>query len=189
MSTDVQEAARVSKDAFRNPLWEPIAKKIRYLMHNQSLTVQQVAERIGVTAEHLKYVVDGISKPTRHILEKLCAAFNVKLDFFGKDLQTLLAEEPPADEESADPRSPAQAHAADRHKRKPGSAGQGAALKKGSATAKAARNAKRKKRKFDLAELAVHHQALLECLLEMKSIGAEKYAAKVAEVRRRLGLD
>ena len=53
---------------------------------------------------------------------------------------------------------------------------------------KAKANAKNPKRKFDLAELATHYQAVLEILIEKKLITSDDYEAKLSQVRDRSGL-
>ena len=35
--------------------WEGIAKKIRFLLQNESITLDEMAHRIGVPREHLSY--------------------------------------------------------------------------------------------------------------------------------------
>ena len=160
---------------------DAVAKKIRFLMRTETMTISQMADRIGVTPEHLKYVVDGVSTPTVHLLEKVCATFNVKLDFFGKGIAQQLKESAvgpsmskPAPSSSPLPFTP------DAKKRKAQPIGVIPETKEESKP--------EKKRNFDLAELAAHHQALLECLMELKILPPERYMQKLADVRERSGL-
>lgn len=166
---------------------ETVAKKIRFLMHNRSVTIPQMADRIGVTPDHLRYIVDGISKPTRHLIEKICAAFNVKPDFFGKDLLATLGGEPDEPRGASEPRrTPPLPFTPEGQRRKAIPIGVLPAASEGKGAPGA--GSEKKKRKFDLAELAAHHQALLEVLIEKRVIKSDDYSKKLEDVRKRAGL-
>jgi transcriptional regulator with XRE-family HTH domain len=145
-------------------VFEAIGKKIRFLLHNQAVTAARLSSEIGVTKDYLKDVLGGRAKPTRHLLNKVCAFFNVKSDFFGAEVNDILWEDPEDDSEDGGDFDFESAS---------GSGGK----------------SKRRKRKFDLAELAAHHQALLECLVEKRVIDSASYNKKVEDVRRRTKLE
>ena len=161
---------------------ERIAKKIRFLLHNEALTVNNVAGRLGVPKEFLRDIVDAKARPTRHIMQKLCMFFEVKPEFFGEGIQELLWDDPEAgDDEMAGLEAAVQAQKA--------GVDQPANASSTGGPGKTPESPKKRRRKFDLAELAAHHQALLECLLDKKLIDREEYIAKVDDVRRRANLD
>jgi transcriptional regulator with XRE-family HTH domain len=162
---------------------ERVAKKIRFLMRTESMTLDQMAGRVGVPPEHIRYVMDGVSPPTRHLLEKFCAAFHVHLDFFGKDIERQLAQPPSAAPTASGKPTPPLPFTPATQKRKAIPIGVLPAEK----TTGQGGDAK-PKRKFDLAELAIHHQALLETLIEKKIISREAYQERVDSVRKRAGL-
>ena len=149
---------------------ETIAKKIRFLLHNNSTTIEELSSRIGVTRENLRYVLDGLSWPTKHLLEKLCAAFDVRMDYFGANIEETLTGSVigPADFDD-----PSDLSATPVHKK----------------SVESVDDEKPRKRKFDLAEMAAHHQALLECLIEKKLITPDDYQTKVDNIRDRAGLE
>lgn len=157
---------------------ETIAKKIRFLLRTESMTLAAMADRIGVTQEHLRYVVDGISRPTTHLLEKICATFNVRLDFFGKGIEQMLRESR-LGQPVASPATAPLPFTPEAKKKKATPIGM---------IPKEPDPKPQKKRKFDLAELAAHHQALLECLIEQRVIPSDVYLKKLEDVRKRSGL-
>lgn len=167
-----------SKTADRAAL-ERVARKIRFLLNNESLTVRNLAARIGVSREYLKDVVDAHARPTRHLLIKLCSVFNVKLEFFGPAaLDFEFEEEVDGNGVGGGPRSASNAGVGVLPRSTP-QVGRGKRGKK---------EESKKKRKFDLAELAAHHQALLDCLLEKRVFTADEYQKKLEEVRARARL-
>ncbi len=158
---------------------ETIAKKIRFLLRTESMTLAEMADRIGVNKEHLQYVVDGISKPTIHLLEKFCATFNVNLDFFGKGIEQAVKESRLGKPVQKSPQHSPLPFTPDSKKRKAQPIG---------VIPKTEEAKPKKKRQFDLAELAAHHQALLECLFELKIVPPDLYMKKLEDVRERAGL-
>ncbi|MBI4582586.1 MAG: helix-turn-helix transcriptional regulator [Planctomycetes bacterium] len=173
----------------QNEVWEQIARKIRFLQHNQSITIKQMAERLGVEVNYLKEVADGLAKPTRHLLNKICAVFNLKLDYFESEVLSLLGaqEEEEKKEENLEDlkaRTPPLPYTPEANKRK--------ALPVGTPAPHLPPPApppKKKRRKLNIAGLAAHHQALLECLIERKLLSAQEYQKKVADVRQRAKLE
>ena len=139
----------------------------------------EMAERIGTNKEHIQYVVDGVSKPTIHLLEKFCATFNVNLDFFGKGIEKAVR-----DSRLGKPASKSPSHAplpfTPYSKKKK--------VQPIGVIPQTEDSKPKKKRQFDLAELAAHHQALLECLFELKIIPPDHYMKKLEDVRKRAGL-
>ena len=158
---------------------EQVAKKIRFLLNNESMSLRKLADRMGVQKEYLRDVLDARARPTMHLVNKLATVFDVKPEFFGHELKEILWEDPEEKKEAAE--------AAELAKLKeaisvvPAESPSSGGSKKSSS---------KRARKFDLAELAAHHQALLECLIEKKVISAEYYSRKLNEVRRhaKLGL-
>ena len=140
---------------------DTIARRIRFLLQTRSMTMGDLAQRIGVTREHMRYVLDGLAWPTKHFLEKVCAAFDVKMHYFGENLDELLSGTIISTTDFTDPISSDEAKA----------------------------SSKKEKRKFDLAEMATHHQALLEVLIAKKILLPDEYEKKLEDVRSRTGLD
>ena len=173
---DVSKTARTKKSPKAH--LEQVAKKIRFLLHNESMTVKTLANRIGVQKEYLRDVLDARAHPTMHLVGKLSAVFDVKPEFFGDELKEILWEDPEETKEADEAIELAKLKAtiSVRH---PESPSPGGSKESGS----------KHTRKFDLAELAAHHQALLECLVEKKAISAKCYSRKLTEVRRRAKLD
>ena len=144
-----------------DPVSEKFARKLRFLLSNESVTIDSVARQVGFTPEQLQYVVDGASKPTRHLVDRLCEVFGVRPTFFGKDIDRALVSEP---------------------------AGEIGGKPTGVTFKPDGGELIPKKRKFDLAELAAHHQALLECLFEKRILLPDDYEKKLVAVRTRAGL-
>ncbi len=63
---------------------ETPARKIRFLLHTNTMTIQALANEIGVTNEMLREVVDEMSVPTPHLLQKICTFFGVRDDYFAE---------------------------------------------------------------------------------------------------------
>ncbi len=170
-------------------VWEQIARKIRFLQHNQSITIKQMAERLGVEVNYLKEVVDGLAKPTRHLLTKICTIFNLKLDYFESEVLSLLGaqEDEEKKEENLEElkeRTMPLPFTPEANKRK--------AVPVGTPVPHLQPQSppvKKKRRKLNIAGLAAHHQALLECLIGKKLLSAQEYQKKVADVRQRAKLE
>ena len=153
---------------------ETISKRIRFLMQTRSMTMGDLAQRIGVTREHMRYVLDGLSWPTKHLLEKICVTFDVKMDYFGPNLDELLGGTVISTTDFIDPTAGDE---------------EASASGQGSQGSQGGQAEKKSKRKFDLAEMAAHHQALLEALVEKKILRPGEYEKKLKDVRARAGLD
>ena len=134
-----------------------------------------LAQRIGVTREHMRYVLDGLSWPTKHFLEKVCAAFDVKMHYFGENIDELLSGTIISTTNFIDPTSSDDDKTSSDNDK--------------TSSDDDKTSSKKEKRKFDLAEMAAHHQALLEVLIEKKLLLPDEYEKKLEDVRSRTGLD
>ncbi len=63
------------------------ARKIKFLMRNYSMTVQSLSEKVGVTTECLRHILNEEEIPTPHILYQICGLFNLNESFFGDALR------------------------------------------------------------------------------------------------------
>jgi transcriptional regulator with XRE-family HTH domain len=176
--------------ASQNEVWEQIAKKIRFLLHNETITIKQMAERIGVELDYLKLVSDGLAKPTRHLLTKICTSFNLKMDYFESEVLALLGSG-----EDAGGREREEARGEEKPQTLPlpftpaGKKRQAVPVGTGAArSGKSTTGLTKKKIQFNLAQMAAHHQALLECLIEKKLLAAADYQKKLNSVRQRAKL-
>ena len=158
---------------------EKIAKKIRFLLQNESLTVNNLASRLGVSKEYLREVIDARANPTRNLIQKICTNFAVKPEFFGPAIRDILWEEP----EEATANDEGDLEKLEREIKQISQTVGVLPDEKAATSGKGKKTASKRRRKFDLAELAVHHQALLECLLQKKLICPDNYVRKVDDIR------
>jgi transcriptional regulator with XRE-family HTH domain len=122
-------------------------KKIRFLLHTHSMTIQQLANEIRLTCETLREIVDEEAVPTPHVLQRITGFFGLRQNYFGNVPQA------PAP-------APGGGHMAQRQSRN--------------------------KRKIDLRELAVRHQALLNCLVGKKCINLKDYETQLEVLRAKI---
>jgi len=133
-------------------------KKIRFLLHTNSMTIQQLAESLGVTKDHMREIVDEEAVPTPHLLHRICGVFGVREDYFGSAIKYVVPEPKP---------------------------GLGSApLPPGIATSVVP--VARRKRKLDLAELAARHQALVDCLVAKKVLLPKEYQKRLDALRSKI---
>jgi transcriptional regulator with XRE-family HTH domain len=166
---------------------EPVehpAKKIRFLLYTHSMTHEQLAHELGVTTESLREIVDELCVPTPHLLHRICNYFGVNDTYFATtSVQSSPTLPPPKTGTTtvlnAIPRPrPGGAPAGSRTTERAGSVSRtaGAGAPAGA----------RKKRKLDLAEMVARHQALLECLVAKRVIGASDYQKRLEAARAKL---
>ena len=136
-------------------------KKIRFLLHTHSKTIQELAEELGLTRDALREIVDEEAVPTPHVLHRICGIFRVKEDYFGRAVL---------------PRAPAKSA-------KPAGMAEKVAIGKKTMIAIARRQPRRK---VDLAELAARHQALLDCLVAKKAIVLRDYQKRLDTLRSKV---
>jgi len=65
------------------------ARKIKFLLKNYSMSPQVFTEKIGITMESLRDILDEREMPTPHILYKICNLFNLSEGYFGNALRSL----------------------------------------------------------------------------------------------------
>ncbi len=194
---------------------ETPARKIRFLLHTNTMTIQTLAHEIGVTNEMLREVVDELSVPTPHLLQKICTFFGVKDDYFGEAPHAALAPQArpatkppsaavrpglksnagPAPTASSPlrpaPRPTAPAHFAPA---RPPSAQAAAATPAQVALSQPSHRpsmavrpgAPKRKRKVDLTEVALRQQALLDCLVQRELVFVNDYERRLIELRSKL---
>src|SRR5262245_59696972 len=127
------------------------ARKIKQLLKTYSMTVQEVSEKLGITLESLREILDERAMPTAHLLRRISSMFGVGEAIFDEFF-------PPAEAAEADSRddfefSPTPRRPAGLPFKKPtAGAGPGRPI----AAGKGARP--RSKKKVDLAELLIRQQ-------------------------------
>src|SRR5262245_21256349 len=122
------------------------AKKIRFLLHTHSMTVQQLSAELQVPLEYLQEVADEQAMPTPQLLHRICALFDLHENYFGEALR-MRPEDVALVSDGATP---------GRGAKQPGGRGVGG------------KSGIRRRRKIDLTELAARHQALVDCLIAKK---------------------
>ena len=60
-------------------LTKTICKRIKGFRHDQSLTQEELAEKVGVSRVYIGYVEQGRNTPSLDMLEKIAKALKVKL--------------------------------------------------------------------------------------------------------------
>ena len=121
-------------------------KKIRFLLHTHSMTIQQLADELRLTCESLREIVDEEALPNPHVLQRISSFFGLRQNYFGSV-----------------PQAAAAAPGGNMAQRRP-----------------------RNKRKIDLRELAVRHQALLNCLVGKKCINLKDYETQLEVLRAKI---
>ncbi len=139
-----------------------LGKKIRFLLHTHSKTIQALAEELGVTRDSLREIVDEEAVPTPHLLHRICGVFHVKEDYFGEAVQ------PRPSEQSG---------------KRPLGISDKTAIGEKTMIAIARRQPRRK---LDLMELAARHQALVDCLVAKKVIVLRDYQKRLDALRSKV---
>ncbi|MCX6726733.1 MAG: helix-turn-helix transcriptional regulator [Candidatus Shapirobacteria bacterium] len=60
-------------------LTKTICKRIKGFRHDQGLTQEELAEKVGVSRVYIGYVEQGRNTPSLEMLEKIAKALKVKL--------------------------------------------------------------------------------------------------------------
>ncbi len=81
-----------------------VARKLRFLMETQHLTVPGLAERLSIRRQSLQQIVDAKADPPRHTLVDLAKYFGVDNDYF----DDVKAEKPAKADSSANTRGHAR---------------------------------------------------------------------------------
>ena len=150
---------------------ESPAKKIRFLLHTHSTTIQTLADALGVTRDNLREIVDEQAQPTTHLLQTICAHFHLREDYFGLSRAVELKQPEPA-------AKPQAARPSQRPSVRPGAGP--------AATQKPAAGVKPKKRKVDVIELFLRHQALVDCLIARNLFTRPDYEKRLEILREKL---
>ena len=182
------------------------AKKIRFLLYTHSMTHEQLAHELGVTTESLREIVDELCLPSPSLLHRICNYFGVNDTYFASTSvhpaaplsgpaapdhglpspgSTTVLITPQGRRTTGATSSPARGVTAQRASAAPRAAGAARAPSAPRAAGQVS-PAARKRRKVDLAELVARHQALLECLVAKRVVGASEYQKRLDVMRAKL---
>jgi transcriptional regulator with XRE-family HTH domain len=147
------------------------ARKIKHLLKTYSMTIQELSERLGITLESLREILDERAAPTPRLLKRICSLFGVGEALFNEFLRE--------DFDFSD--APAESDAAAPLKGKPAALtgpGRSAAAGKGPRM--------RHNKKIDLAELFIRQQVLFELLLDKKVFTRDEYQMRMEIIRAKI---
>ncbi len=147
------------------------ARKIKSLLKTYTMTVQELSERLGVTLESLREILDERAMPTPRSLRRIASLFGVAHTIFG---EAALSPPPPAPAERGDFDFAGPAH-------------HGAPAAPARPAPGGARGQRlRRRKKLDLAELAARHQALLDLLLDKKVFTRDEFQMRLEIIRAKV---
>lgn len=159
---------------------ENSVKKIKGLLKNCSLTVQDLADRLGITVESLRDILDEREFPTTHILRRICKLFGLPEKYFGSALASDGQSEEEAEElptnllrefqaSAHGPRTPAP---------RPSRGAPDPVTR--------AVHRSHRRRKLDLAEIAARFQALLDLLVDKQLITRDEFQMHLEIIRAKV---
>ena len=171
---------------------ESPARKIKFLLATNSMTVQSFAEKIGITLECLRDILDDREAPTPHLLRRVCEVFSLQDNFFGpaydpenEDLDFGEADVP--DMMTSLVQGKAHAAAGSKPGAEKGTMAQRLAdirRKPGPSSRGPLRH--RHHRKIDMAELAARQRAILDLLISKKVLTQQEFETRLEILRAKI---
>ena len=146
------------------------ARKLKQLLKTYTMSVQELSEKLGITLESFREILDERAWPTAHLLRRVCSLFGVGEAMFGEFLRE--------DFDFTSPPTQPAAAAAFKGKPPAGPAGRSPGPARGLRL--------RRKKKLDLTELFVRHQVLFELLVDKKVFTREEYQMRMEIIRAKI---
>ena len=157
------------------------ARKIKQLLKTYSMTVQEVSEKLGITLESFREILDERAMPTAHLLRRISSMFGVGEAIFDEFLPSGSAER--GGTLGDFDFSPGTAKPAGglplKAKGAPG-AGPGRSIAAGKGTRL------RRQKKLDLAEVYIRQQVLFELLIDKKVFTRDEYQMRMEIIRAKI---
>lgn len=158
------------------------ARKVKQLLKTYSMTVQELSEKLGITLESLREILDERAMPTAHLLRRISSLFGVGEAIFDEFLP--LSRSPVTgtgrDDFDFTPGAAKPPAALSLKGKAPGGAGPGRPI----AAGKGARL--RRHKQVDLAELFIRQQVIFELLIDKKVFTREEYQMRMEIIRAKI---
>jgi hypothetical protein len=166
------------------------ARKIKFLMRTGSFTVPALSEKLGITTECLREILDEQEMPTPHLLYGICNIFGVKEDYFEEALRPRRPDRPrpPAAGEEAEEKEiqvPVPAEVKASRPGAPAAKSSPPRERPAAASAKALRP-RTGRRKLDLAEIVARQHALVDLLIAKNVFSRDEYETRLEILRAKV---
>jgi transcriptional regulator with XRE-family HTH domain len=157
------------------------ARKIKQLLKTYSMTVQEVSEKLGITLESLREILDERAMPTAHLLRRISSMFGVGEAIFDEFLPSPSPASGRGRDDFEFPAGGAKPAAALPFKGKSvAGAGPGRSIAAGKGTRL------RRQKKLDLAEIYIRQQVLFELLMDKKVFTRDEYQMRMEIIRAKI---
>jgi len=155
------------------------AQKIKFLMRTGGFSIYDLSDKLGVTTECLRDILDEREMPTPQLLYNVCTIFGVKEDYFEEAMRR--GPRPRGDAE----KEPVLERAPDRERPRSGAPATARPAAGGSApvAVKEARPSARAHRKVDLAEVVARQHALVDLLVSKNVFTRDEYETRLEILR------
>ncbi len=148
-------------------------RKLQFLIDTHHVTVQMLADSIGVPHKNLFDVLDGVALPTEGFIRKCAEYFKVPLEF-------ITGQEAPTESKDGGKKSRRSQNSGRDSKRV-----QGAERTRSSQRRPSRGQRTRTPESLNVRKLAIRHQALLELLIEKRVLTPQEYHDQVKRIEER----
>ncbi len=148
-------------------------RKLQFLIDTHHVTVQMLADSIGVPHKTLFEVLDGVALPTEGFIRKCAEYFEVPLEFVSGQGTSSKSKEGVT--KSRSPQKTARAS----------KEAKGTGRTRSSQRTPSRRSQEQASESLNVRTLAIRHQALLELLIEKRVLTPQEYHDQVKRIEER----